>query len=98
MLRMSRARSLEPEESARVCRAVRRLKEQFGSQALLAEELIMPDGTAVSQGAVSQALRDLPVGVGFARAVAMKLGVPFEELISGTIAPPDGTRRHRDLP
>jgi hypothetical protein len=89
---------LSPEESERVCNAVHKLFERYGSQVAVAKELTMPDGTPVSQASVSLALRRMHIGVTFARAVAMKLGVSFEELVSGVTAPPDGTRRYKDLP
>lgn len=95
---MSRARSLSAEESERVCQAVQKLMDRYGSQVAVAKELTMPDGGPVSQASVSLALRNQHVGVTFARAVALKLGVPFEELVSGTMAPADGTRRYQDLP
>ena len=88
---------MSPEESGRVCSAVQTLMERYGSQMAVAKELTMPDGTPVSQASVSLALRRMHVGVTFARAVAMKLGVPFEELVSGVMASPDGTRRYKDL-
>lgn len=89
---------MSPEESERVCNAVQKLMETYGSQVAVAKELTMPDGTPVSQASVSLALRRMHVGVTFARAVAMKLGVPFEELVSGVMAAPDGARRYKDLP
>jgi hypothetical protein len=95
---MTRARSLSPEESDRVCDAVQKLMERYGTQAAVAKELTMPDGSAVSQASVSLALRRAHMGVTFGRAVAIKLGVPFEELVSGQMAAPDGARRYRDLP
>jgi hypothetical protein len=68
---MSRARSLSPEESARVQAAVQGLMAEHGSQTAVAKQLQMPDGSTVSQASVSLCLRGAPVGVTFARAVAL---------------------------
>jgi hypothetical protein len=95
---MSRARSLSPEESARVAAAVRLLMEEYGSQMAVSKQLQMPDGSSVSQASVSLSLRGIPVGVTFARAVALKLGMSFEELVSGASAKADGVRRYKQLP
>jgi hypothetical protein len=94
---MSRARSLLPEESERVCAAVQQLMAEYGSQAAVAKQLQMPDGSSVSQVSVSLSLRGAPVGVTFARAVAAKLGVSFEELVSGARGKADGAQRYKDL-
>jgi hypothetical protein len=40
----------------------------------------------------------MPVGVAFARAVALKLGMSFEELVCGASAKADGVRRYKELP
>lgn len=80
-----------------MCNAVQKLMERYGSQMAVAKVLTMPDGGPVSQASVSLALRRMHVGVTFARAVATKLGVPFEELVSGLMAAPDGSRRYKDL-
>jgi len=95
---MSRARSLSPEESERVSAAVRSLMAEYGSQTAVSKELQMPDGGSVSQASISLALRGIPVGVTFARAVAQKLGIGFEELVSGARGKADGVRRYKELP
>jgi len=81
-----------------VCVAVQRLMTEYGSQAAVAKQLQMPDGSPVSQASVSISLRGVPVGVAFARAVAAKLGVSFEELVSGARGKADGAQRYKDLP
>lgn len=95
---MSRARSLSREESERVRAALQRMMVEYGSQTAVAEQLQMPDGSRVSQATVSISLRGLPVGVTFARAVALKLGISFEELVSGARGKADGAQRYKDLP
>jgi hypothetical protein len=93
-----RARSLSPAESARVRAAVVKLMEQHSSQGSLARLLKTPDGELMSQGSVSACLRGLPVGVTFARTVALTLNMKFEDLIGGTLGEPDGVQRQQDLP
>ena len=84
---MSRARSLSPDENKRVIAAIRELRTRYRTQAALAGDLRVPDGSStMSQFVVGKALRGEPVGVTFARAVAQLKGVTFEELVSG--APP----------
>lgn len=94
---MSHARSLTPEENERVCSAVASLMERYNSQGELAKALIMPDGTHASQMSVSMALRRLPVGVSFARAVARQMGRSVEELLNGVVGRP-GLQKNKDLP
>jgi hypothetical protein len=95
---MSGGRSLSPEENERVCAATRTLVEKYGSQAAVARALKAPDGSPISQQSVSLALRNLPVGVTFARAVAMELGIDFEELVTGRPSNLKGLQRNKDLP
>jgi len=94
---MSRARSLSAEENERVVAAVKRLMEVYGSQKDVAEALRMPDGSSFSPQSVGLALRNSPVGVSFARAVAQRLGVGFEELVTGKTDKAKEVR-YRDLP
>ena len=95
---MAKSRSLTPSENEHVCAAVHRLMEEYGSQTAVAQVLQMPDGSPVSQASVSLALRRAPVGVTFARAVAMHIGISFEELVTGALGRTDGRQRHRELP
>jgi len=94
---MSSARSLSAEENERVIAAVKRLMEKYGSQKDVADALRMPDGSSVSPQSVGLALRNSSVGVSFARAVAQRLGIGFEELVTGKS---DTAKlvRYRDLP
>ena len=79
----SRSRSLTPEENERVCDAVRGLLDEYDSQGELSAAILLPEGKAVSQQSVSNALANKTVGITFARSVAMRMGISLEELISG---------------
>ena len=95
---MSRARSLTPEENQRVCDAVRGLLDEYATQGELSAALLMPDGKAVSQQSVSMAMANRTVGITFARAVAMRMGISLEELISGNRGNRAAVQRYHELP
>lgn len=100
-VRVSRARSLGPQENQRVVEATRELRALYSTQAALAAALKLPDGSnnSMSQFVVGKALRGEPVGVTFARAVAQLKGTTFEALVSGVPVPSEHAgRRHEDLP
>jgi hypothetical protein len=85
---VSHQMGLRPDESRRAQAALRGLLDKFTSQADLARALVMPDGHAPSQQAVSVALKPGgPVGVTLARAIAQALGITFDELVTGTRIP-----------
>lgn len=86
-----------PEENERVCEAVRALMKTHDSQSELAATLRLPDGKTVSQASISQAVRSELVGVTFARAVAVRLGISVEQLLSGQRGTPNGAERYEDL-
>ncbi len=94
---MSNVHSMTREENERVCRAVNRLMESHNSQAELAATIVLPDGSAVSQGQISQALRGMQVGYAFARGVARRMGITIEELLTGVVGRP-GLQRYKELP
>lgn len=91
---MSNVRTMTDEENARVCAQTAKLMELYNSQAELGAALRMPDGSSISQTVVSQALRGGPVGYAFARAVAQRIGMTLEELLTGVV----GRQRYKDLP
>jgi hypothetical protein len=76
------SRSLSPEENQRVCDALRELLDGYATQGDLSEALVI-EGKAVSQQSVSNALANKTVGIRFARAVAMLMGITLEELLGG---------------
>jgi hypothetical protein len=99
---MSHQMGLRPEESRRAQTALRGLLEQYDSQVALARDLVMPDGNPPSQQAVSAALKPGgPIGVTLARAIAQKLGITFDELVTGeriARATGESTARYEDVP
>jgi hypothetical protein len=95
---MSRARSLTPEENQRVCDAVRGLLDEYDSQGELSFAILLPEGKAVSQQSVSNALANKTVGITFARAVAMRMGISVEELLSGNRGNRAEVQRYDELP
>jgi hypothetical protein len=95
---MSRSRSLTPEENQRVCDAVRGLLDEYDSQGELSAAILLPEGKAVSQQSVSNALANKTVGLTFARAVAMRMGISLEELISGNRGNRGAVQRYHELP
>jgi hypothetical protein len=95
---MSRSRSLTPEENQRVCDAVRGLLDEYATQGELSAAILLPEGKAVSQQSVSNALANKTVGLTFARAVAMRMGISLEELISGNRGNRGAVQRYHELP
>jgi hypothetical protein len=90
-----RARSLSPEENQRVCEAVRALATKYRTQGEMAASIYFPDGRTVSAQTVSDAMRGQPVGSAFASALARRLGISYDQLVTGRS---DSTRRYQDLP
>ena len=94
----SRSRSLTDEENQRVCDAVRGLLDEYNTQGELTATLLRVDGAAVSQQSVSNALANKTVGLAFARAVATRMDISLEELISGNRGNRSAVQRYHELP
>jgi hypothetical protein len=98
---MSHQMGLLPEESRRAQAALRGLLDNYDSQVALAADLVMPDGHPPSQQTVNAALNGGSVGVTLARAIAKKLGILFDELVTGIRIPRangEKTPRYEDEP
>lgn len=81
-----------------MCDAVRGLLDEYDSQGELSFAILLPEGKAVSQQSVSNALANKTVGLTFARAVAMRMKISLEELISGTRGNRASVQRYHELP
>jgi hypothetical protein len=81
---VSQQQSLSADEAERVKEALLALRDQHESQVELAKALVMPDGHTVSQQVLSSIMNGYqPAGVSVARAVAARMGITFDELVSG---------------
>lgn len=95
---MARQRSLTDEENQRVCDAVRLLLDEHDSQGELSLSIILNEGKPVSQQSVSNALANKTVGIAFARAVATRMGITIEELLTGYRGNRSTVQRYDELP
>jgi hypothetical protein len=64
----------------------------------LSAAILLPEGKAVSQQSVSNALANKTIGLTFARAVAIRMGISLEELISGNRGNRGAVQRYHELP
>ena len=90
-----RGRSLSLEECERVRQGLQQLRPRYENQEALARALKYEDGRSFTQQTVSAVLNDRATpGIPLAQAVAVLLGVTYEELVKGRKT----TRRYEDLP